>query len=183
MKRIFFNKKLWITVIMVCIFVGILYVILPVITLIGCMIADERTGMSDIRTIVSYVENNNGNLEKVIDLLLAQGEELDVVIKKEEISYLHDSEQIDEKILNETIISGLFDEQIVEKITVLKKTNVNMVVFQTNSSGVVNSGGVKGFYYYDGSISEDALQYWYFMPYTMESQLISDYWYCFEMYD
>ena len=75
-------KKIGIIVLAVCILAGVLYVSVPVIVLIGCMIVDDSKGMIDAETITTYVMDNREELEKVANMLLSQADELDVVIRE-----------------------------------------------------------------------------------------------------
>lgn len=116
--------------------------------------------------------------------MLEQGDELEayVHVEKKEISCLQGSEIIDEGLLERENIYQQLEDLYVKDMCIYKNQDVNMVIFETYSFGIVSSSYYKGFFYLSQEMSEDIFEYDYFLPYHIGSygNIVND-WYYFEM--
>lgn len=181
MKRL---KVIIICVVTSCIYAGIIYISLPWIIFFGCLMLDDGGKLDNIDKISDMVTENQGTLEDIACLMLEQGDELEayVDVEKKEISCLQVSEIIDEGLLERENIYQQLEDLYVKDMCIYKNQDVNIVIFETYSFGIVSSSYYKGFFYLPQEMSEDIFEYDYFIPYHIDSygNIVND-WYYFEM--
>ena len=173
-----------IIVIIVCIVVGMAF-LGPSIIFFWCMITDDGGKLDNVDKISAVVTENQETLQDIVSQVLNPEQDLSFVINIEEQEFqeLGSSRDEDEELFNLEDIYRLSEELYIQKIYAYKNSDVNMVIFQTNSSGLSVSGGCKGFLYLDQELTEDIAEYSYFHPYrSRDYSEITDNWYYYDIW-
>lgn len=158
---------------------------LPGIIFIWCMLTDDGGKLDSVEKISAVVTENQETLQDIVSQVLNPEQDLDFVIDVEEQEFqgLGSSRDEDEELFNLEDIYRLSEELEIKKIRVYKNPDLNMVIFQTNSSGLSVSGGYKGFLYLDQELTEDIAEYSYFHPYrSRDYSEITDNWYYYDIW-
>ena len=174
-----------IVAIILCIVAVITFLGLPGIIFFWCMLTDDGGKLDSVEKISAVVTENQETLQDIVSQVLNPEQEFEICIDVEEQEFqgLGASRDEDEELFNLEDIYRLSEKLYIQKIYAYKNSDVNMVIFQTNSSGLSVSGGYKGFLYSDRDLTEDIAEYSYFHPYrSRDYSEITDNWYYYDIW-
>ena len=174
-----------IVAIILCIVAVITFLGLPGIVFFWCMLTDDGGKLDSVEKISAVVIENQETLQDIVSQVLNPEQDLSFVIDVEEKKFqgLGSSRDEDEELFNLEDIYRLSEELYIQEIYAYKNSDVNMVIFQTNSSGLSVSGGCKGFFYLDQELTEDIAEYGYFHPYrSRDYSEITNNWYYYDIW-
>lgn len=176
------NKFKYFCLICVCLLglASSIYALLPEIIFFTCLMTDDGGKLNSFESISDYVNNNQDILEEISIKMLSQGEELDISVEEDDVTYLDGTQEGETDLLQDEIISELFGEQNVQEIGIYKNENLQVIVFRTYATGLGISGSIGGFFYFTGDNANDILEYHYFNYYSVEIKEITDNWFYFE---
>lgn len=167
----------------VCIVVGIAF-LGPSVIFFYCMITDDGGKLDNVEKISAVVIENQETLQDIVSHVLNPEQELDIFIDVEEKRFqdLSSSKDAEEELFNLEDIYRLSEELEVKKIRVYTDSDVDMVIFETYSSGIAGSSEIKGFYYLEGGLPENIFEYNHFTVYRIyDYSEITDSWYYFDI--
>lgn len=177
-----------ITAVMIAVIVGVVAVIpflCSGIIFFWCMIMDDGGKLDNVDKITAVVTENQETLQDIVSQVLNAEYDLDIVIDVEDKEFqdLSSSSDVDEVSFDLDEIYRISEELYIKEIYAYKNSDVDMVIFQTNTYGLSVSGGEKGFLYLEQDLSEDINEYSVFRPYrTHDYSEIIDHWYYFDIF-
>ena len=148
-----------------------------------CMLTDDGGKLDSVEKISAVVTENQETLQDIVSQVLNPEQEFEICIDVEEKKFQGLGSSRDEELFNLDDIYRLSEELYIQEIYAYKNSDVNMVIFQTKSSGLSVSGGYKGFLYSDRDLTEDIAEYSYFHPYrSRDYSEITDNWYYYDIW-
>lgn len=156
----------------------------PGVIFLICLITDDGGKLDNAEKISAVVTENQETLQDIVSQVLNSEYDVDFVINIEEKNFqdLSSSKDADEKSFNLEDIYRLSEELEVKKIRVYTDSVVDMVIFQTYSSGIAGSSDEKGFFYLEGGLPENIFEYNYFTVYRIyDYSEITDNWYYYNI--
>lgn len=144
----------------------LIYQFLPVFFFLFVMLTDTEGRLNNQELVSNMIINNQMLLSETAEKVLNQYVNMDIVINKEGVSVLSGDKQGIPKSINDydAGINWLFQEDYVEKIRVYNCQDIQIVLFQTSSSGIIGSGKVLGFCYLNKGNQEQIFKKYSFFP-------------------
>lgn len=136
----------------------------PAIIFIICLVTEDAGKLDSVEKISEVVTENQESLQDIVTQVLTPEQDLDISIdvEEKELYDLNSSKDVDEEAFHLEDIYPLAEELEIRRIKGYKNADVDMVIFETYSSGIVASSDVKGFLYLEQDMTEDIFEYGYF---------------------
>lgn len=146
----------------------------------------EDTGKLDNpEKISAVVTEKQETLQDIVSQILNPEQDLDIVIniEKKELTDLNYPKNADEGAFDLEDIYRLSEELEIRKISGFKDSDVDMVIFETYSSGIAGSSDIKGFFYLEQDMTEDIFTSDYFGWHRgYEYSEIMEHWYYYDIW-
>lgn len=156
----------------------------PAIIFIICLVTEDAGKLDSVGKIAEVVTENQESLQDIVAQVLTPEQDLDITIDvgEKEFQDLSSSEDADEEAFHLEDIYPLAEELEIRKIKGYKNADVDMVIFETYSSGIVGSSDAKGFLYLEQDMTEDIFEYGYFCwRRSYDYSEITDNWYYYNI--
>lgn len=153
-----------------------------IVSVIRLIMADGGK-LNNNEKISAAVTENQETLDNIVLQVLNPQKEFEIYIDLEEKRFqgLNVSRDIDEKLFNLEDIYCLPEKMDIKGIYAYKNPDVNMVIFETYSSGMAGSSEIKGFLYLEQDFTDNIFEYDYFKVYrSYNYSEITDNWYYFD---
>lgn len=136
----------------------------PAIIFIICLVTEDAGELDSVEKISEVVTEEQESLQDIVAQVLTPEQELDISIDVEEKEFqgLNSSKDVDEEAFHLEDIYPLAEELEIRGIKIYKNSDVDMVIFETYSSGIAGSSDEKGFLYLEQDMTEDIFEYGYF---------------------
>ena len=133
--------------------VYLIYKLIPAFIFLFVMITDPEGRLNNQKLISDMVIENQDILNEIAEKILISDKDLDIYIDEKGMTVIRG----DAQILSDSNedIDWLFHEKYVEEIRVYVRHDIQVMLFQTSSTGIVGSGKVLGFCYLEKGERED----------------------------
>ncbi|MCM1424364.1 MAG: hypothetical protein NC415_11210 [bacterium] len=183
------NDILKIVVITILIIIAMVAVVIAIFSspfafLIYLVAFDGDGKLDNAEKISEVVIENQETLQEIVSQVLSPEYDLDFVldIEERELQSLGSSRDVDEESFDLEEVCRLLEELEIKKIMVYKDSDVDIVLFETYTSGIVSSSEEMGCFYLAGGVPEKLLEYNLFTIYrTYDYSEITDHWYYYDI--
>ena len=139
------NVKKSIFAIIIILIGYIIYKLIPLFVFLFVMMTDKEGRLNSQELICDFINKNKEVLNEIAEKNLEGEGDIDIVINDGEVVVLNGNTHTNNDCFEG--VKWLFESEYVEKIRIYNCHNIQMMIFQTSSTGIVGSGEFKGFCY------------------------------------